>query len=476
MKATMMEVDVERPAGNPAREAELASLSGRRVLVVGAARSGLAAAAWLARHQARVTLADSRDDADVSAVAGTDVAVELGPHRAETFAAADLIVLSPGVSPWMPVVHAARLRGTSVIGELELASRFLRGRIVAVTGTKGKSTTSTLLGRMLREGGLHALVGGNLGPALSGQIDESTEKTIHVVEASSFQLETTERFHPWVAVCLNFSPDHLDRHVTVADYRAAKARVFANQREHDVAVVNADDPVVMRMAAHGRARVVPFSLHDGPEEGFGVSRATIVHRWADGSEAPLVPLSAVRLLGAHMVADVVAATAAAWLAGVPGDAITRAVEGFTGLEHALELVAEIDGVRFVNDSKATNLEAAQRALESVPGGIVAILGGRSKGGDWRLLRDTVRARVHAIVAIGESAGDVQHAFAGLVPVRLVTSIEAAVDEAASLAPAGGVVMLAPACASFDMFRDYAERGLAFKRAVQRREAARNGRA
>lgn len=463
---------MEPPGGNPAREAELASLSNRRVLVVGAARSGLAAAAWLARQGARVTLVDARDDADTAAVAGSGVTVELGPHRAETFAAAELIVMSPGVSPWLPVVQAARLRGAPVIGELELASRMLRGRLVAVTGTKGKSTTTTLIGRMLEQGGIRAVAGGNLGPALSGQIDDSTEDTVHVVEASSFQLETTDRFRPWVCVVLNFSPDHLDRHATAADYRAAKARIFANQRETDVAVVNDDDPVVRRMASRTRARLLPFSLHHGPEPGFGVAHGAIVHRLAEGTDEPLVPLSAIRLLGAHMVADVVAACAVAWIAGVSGEAMTRAVEGFAGLEHALEFVAEVGGVRFVNDSKATNLEAARRALESFPGGVVAILGGRSKGGDWRALREAVRGRAHAIVAIGESAGDVRRALTDLVPVHDAPTMEAAVATGAALAPSGGVVLLAPACASFDMFSDYAARGRAFKQAVARLEGAR----
>lgn len=465
---------MERPAGNPAREAEIANLKNRRVLVVGAARSGLAAAAWLARQGARVTLADARDDADVTAVAGAGVSIELGPHRAETFAAAELIVMSPGVSPWLPVVHAARLRGTPVIGELELAARMLRGRLVAVTGTKGKSTTVTLIGRMLEQGGLRALAGGNLGPALSGQIDESTDDTVHVVEASSFQLETTERFRPWISVVLNFSPDHLDRHATVADYRGAKARIFANQRETDVAVVNADDPVVMRMAARGRARLLPFSLHHGPEPGFGVAHGAIVHRLVVGLDEPLVPLSAIRLLGPHMVADVVAACAVAKTAGVSGEAMTRAVEGFAGLEHALELVAEVGGVRFVNDSKATNLEAARRSLESFAAPVVVILGGRFKGGDWRDLRDAVAGRVHAVVAIGESARDVHRALADLAPIHDAASMDAAVDTGASVAPAGAVVLLAPACASFDMFSDYAARGRAFKQAVARLEAARAG--
>lgn len=467
MSPTLLEGRVQRSSSQPQAEAARAALKGRRVLVVGAARSGLAASVWLARQGARVTLADANDAADVSSLAGSGVAVELGPHRAETFVAADLVVMSPGVSPWLPVVHAARLRGTPVIGELELASRFVRGRLVAVTGTKGKSTTATLIGRMCEAAGLTAPVGGNIGLPLSGQIDTSTPETIHVVEASSFQLETTQSFRPWIAVYLNFSPDHLDRHATVAEYRDAKARLFANQQDTDLAVVNADDPVVMRSAAGGRASRLPFSLHHGPEPGFGLAGGHIVHRRSDGSDEALVPLSAIGLPGPHLVADVVAASAAAWLAGVPPDALTRAVAGFTGLEHALELVAEADGVRFVNDSKATNVEAARRSIESFPRGVVAILGGRFKGGDWRDLREAVQKRVAAVIAIGESAPQVRRAFADLVPVIDAASMEDAVVRGRAAVPAGGVVLLAPACASFDMFRDYAERGRAFKAAVAR---------
>lgn len=471
MTTVTTEARVEQPAGRPAREAEMAWLAGRHVLVVGAGASGVAAARWLAAHGATVTLADHRDDADVSPLRDVPVRLALGPHRAEVFLDADLIVMSPGVSPWLPVVHAARLQGTPVIGELELAAWFLRGRIIAVTGTKGKSTTTTLIGRMCEAAGMPTALGGNLGPPLSGQIDDSTPETIHVVEASSFQLETTDRFRPWIAAYLNFSPDHLDRHATIADYRAAKARIFANQRESDIAVVNADDPVVVRSVAGTQARVMPFSVHHGPEPGFGIVGQWIVHRRRDGTDEPLIPLSSIRLIGPHLVADVVAAAAVGWLAGVPADAMVRAVEGFTGLPHALELVGEVDGVRFVNDSKATNIDAARRSLESGESDIVAIMGGRFKGGDWRNLREAVARRVRAIVAVGESAPDVRRTFADLVPVHGASTMDEAVETAWAHVPRGGTVLLAPGCASFDMFSDYAARGRAFTQAASRLIAA-----
>jgi UDP-N-acetylmuramoylalanine--D-glutamate ligase len=458
------DVDVVRAAGGRASALELA---GRRVLVVGAARSGLAAAAWLASRGARVTLADASDAVEVSSLGGRGVAIELGPHRPESFHAAQLIVLSPGVSPWLPIVQAARHKGVPVIGEIELASRFLKGRVVAITGTKGKSTTTTLLGRICDAAGLRVRVGGNLGPPLSGQIDDSTPDTVHVIEVSSFQLETTETFRPWLAVWLNFSADHQDRHASLAEYREAKARIFANQGPDDVALVNADDPIVSRAARKGAAQVVSFSLEHVPEPGFGIAGGHVVRRGPDGIDQSLLPLSAVRLIGPHLLGDVVAAVAAAWLTGVAPEAMRAAVEEFQGLEHALEPVAEIGGVRFVNDSKATNVEAARRAIESFSRGVVLILGGRFKGGDWRDLRAAVASRVQAIVAIGEAAPQVREAFADLVAVIEAGSMETAVEAAYAAAPAGGIVVLAPACASFDMFRDYAERGRAFKAAVAR---------
>jgi UDP-N-acetylmuramoylalanine--D-glutamate ligase len=349
-----------------------------------------------------------------------------------------------------------------VIGELELAFRWLRGRVVAITGTKGKSTTTTLTGRMLEAGGHRVLVGGNIGHALSAQVDASTAETIHVVEASSFQLESIDTFHPWVAVLLNFSPDHLDRHPTVEDYAAAKARIFSNQGAGDWAVLNADDPPSLRLAARTRAQRLLFSMDDGPVDGVVLAGDTIVRRTPDGDQ-PLVPLSSVRLLGRHLVADVLAASAVAWLAGVRPDAMTRAVEGFGGLEHALEPVTEFAGVRFVNDSKATNIEAARRAIESFGPGVVAIVGGRYKGGSFADLLEPLAARHATVVAIGEARDLIRAALEGTVPVLAADDMRAAVRRAFAAAQPGSTVVLAPACASFDMFRDYAERGEVFKR-------------
>jgi UDP-N-acetylmuramoylalanine--D-glutamate ligase len=357
-----------------------------------------------------------------------------------------------------------------VIGEVELASRWLSGRIVAITGTKGKSTTTTLAGRMFTEGGLKAVVGGNIGTPLSSQVDASTPETFHIVEVSSFQLETTETFHPWIAVLLNLSSDHLDRHGSMDAYGAAKAKIFANQTPDDWAVINADDPQTLALARAARARKVYFS-----------------------GKAEVVPLSSIRLIGRHLIADVMAAATVAQIAGVPHDALVRAVESFTGLEHALEPVAIVNGVRFVNDSKATNVDAAHRAIESFDRGLVVIMGGRFKSGDLSLLREPLRARDATVVAIGEATPLLAQALGGSVPIESAGTLEAAVRRAYQLArsthgeapPTVGrstagraelgdgtpqpqqdaVVLLAPACASFDMFRDYAERGRVFKMEV-----------
>jgi UDP-N-acetylmuramoylalanine--D-glutamate ligase len=443
------------------------SVGGKRVVVVGAARSGVAAAELLVRRGATVTLTDTRDAIeDEKRLRDADVRLELGRHVASTLTSADLIVVSPGVPTRQPVLQEARRAGVPIIGEMELASRWLRGRVIAITGTKGKSTTTTLTGRMLEEGGYRVLVGGNIGVALSAQVDASTDDTIHVVEASSFQLEGTDTFRPWIAVLLNFSPDHLDRHADAAEYAAAKARIFANQTADDWAVLNADDAATRDIGARARARRVYFAVDVDLRDGVVVSGNAIVRR-TEAGEHVLVPLSAVRLLGRHLLADVLAASAVASLVGVDAAAMTRAVEGFTGLEHALEPVADVGGVRFVNDSKATNIEAARRAIQSFEPGLVVILGGRFKGGSFGDLREALVSRRASVVAIGEARLLIHAALDGSVPVRDASDIGAAVRTAFALASPGDTVVLAPACSSFDMFRDYADRGRLFKQEVNR---------
>jgi UDP-N-acetylmuramoylalanine--D-glutamate ligase len=450
------------------------SVQGRRVVVVGAARSGIAAAELLARRGAHVMLTEIRPTiADADRLRAAGIEVELGGHRQATLEMADLVVVSPGVPVDGQLFDALRHRGVEIIGELELAWRWIRGRVIAITGTKGKSTTTTLVGRMLAAGGHHALIGGNIGVPLSAQVDTSTPDTIHVVEVSSFQLETTTTFRPWIAVWLNLADDHLDRHRSLDAYVSAKARVFANQTSGDWAVLNADDPVVTAHGALAKSARVDFSLSDHAPTGFVVHGDWIARRTTTGIDR-LIPLTAVELTGRHMLNNVLAATAVAAIAEVSSQAMVGALRGFRGLPHVMEPVAEIRGVRFVNDSKATNVEAAQRSIESFPRGVVAIVGGHFKGGDLRQLREPLSVGAVAVVAIGTAAPMVHDALQGVVPVLDAGSMREAVERGYEAAAPGGVVLLAPACASFDWFRDYAERGETFKAEVVRLKRAVEG--
>jgi UDP-N-acetylmuramoylalanine--D-glutamate ligase len=437
------------------------------VVVVGAARSGIAAAELLQRRGARVLMTERRDNFEQAAVLrNAGIEVELGGHSRATFESADLVVTSPGVPPEEPGLLAARARGVEVIGELELASRWLRGRVIAVTGTKGKSTTTTLLGRMIAADGKRVLVGGNIGVPLSSQVDDSTPETIHAVEVSSFQLESTTTFRPWIALWLNLADDHLDRHPSLAAYADAKARIFANQQAEDWAVVNLDDSIVMAHSEGIASKRVGFSPLGSTGNGFSVDGEWIVRRTSTSSER-LVPVSAVELTGRHMLGNVVAAVATASVAGVSTSAMVASLKGFRGLEHVMEPSGRVGNVTFVNDSKATNVEAARRSIESFSGGVVALVGGHFKGGDFRDLRGALASRGRAVVAMGEAAPLVRDALADLLPVIDAGSMREAVERGYEAARPDGVVLLAPACASFDWFRDYAERGRVFKEEVAR---------
>ena len=412
-------------------------------------------------------MTERREDFEqASALRHAGIEVELGGHSPATFESADLVVTSPGVPPDEPGLVSARTRGVEVIGELELASRWLRGRVIAVTGTKGKSTTTTLLGRMIAADGKRVLVGGNIGVPLSSQVEDSTPETIHAVEVSSFQLETTTTFRPWIALWLNLAADHLDRHPNVEEYARAKAHIFANQRAEDWAVVNLDDPIVMAHSEGIASRRVGFSPLGSSSDGFSVDGEWIVRRTATSAER-LVPVSAVELTGRHMLGNVVAAVATASVAGISTSAMVASLKSFRGLEHVMEPSGRVGGVTFVNDSKATNVEAARRSIESFPGRLVALVGGHFKGGDFRDLRKALASRGRAVVAMGEAAPLVREALADLLPVIDAASMREAVERGYEAARPDGIVLLAPACASFDWFRDYAERGRAFKEEVER---------
>jgi UDP-N-acetylmuramoylalanine--D-glutamate ligase len=441
--------------------------------VVGLARSGLAAARLLARRGARVVATDVRVEVDlepeVLTLAQQGITLELGGHRTASFTGADMVVVSPGVPTSLPELAAARARNVPVIGELELAWRYMSGPVAAITGTKGKSTTTAALGAMLSEAGRDVRVGGNIGAAASGLVEGADAETVFALEVSSFQLELTDTFRPHVAVFLNLSADHLDRHRDLEEYAAAKGRVFANQTPDDWAVVNADDPLVRAQAREARARRLALraaaSTPSHEDSAYLDGDEAILER--GGAREVLFTRSSVHLPGLHLTTDLLAAAAAARLLDVPRDAIARAVAGFRGSEHVLEHVAVVGGVAFFNDSKATNVQAVRSSLEAFDTPLLPIMGGRYKGGDFASLADAVAGRAKAIFGIGEACERIRRDLAPVVAVICCQSLAEAVSRAHAAASPGDTVLLAPGCSSFDMFRDYAERGRAFKAEVAR---------
>jgi UDP-N-acetylmuramoylalanine--D-glutamate ligase len=442
-------------------------LEGKPVVVVGLARSGIAAARFLAGRGSTVVATDRKPQAElpeeVLKLAEIGVRLELGGHRAESLASAGLVVVSPGV-PWQaPELVAARAAGVPVIGELELGVRHITGPVAAITGTKGKSTTTAALGAMLREAGRDVRVGGNIGDAVTGLLEGATEDTSFVLEVSSFQLESTDSLHPRVAVFLNLSADHLDRHASFEEYAAAKARIFSNQTAADFAVVNGDDPGVMERARGTRARLVRFGAGSDAEARFAGPDAILS---MGGHEETLFHRSDITVPGEHIAMDLLAAATAARLMGAPAQAIRRAVASFHGVEHVLERVAVVEGVAFYNDTKATNVDAALKSIESFATPVLPILGGRYKGGDFAALAPALARHGKAVLAIGEARDRIATALSATLPVVACGSLKEAVEEAFRRAAPGDTVLLAPGCSSFDMFTDYAARGRAFKDEVR----------
>ncbi|MGH7232617.1 MAG: UDP-N-acetylmuramoyl-L-alanine--D-glutamate ligase [Nitrospiraceae bacterium] len=450
-------------------------LKGQKVTVVGLARSGVTAARLLTRAEARVTVADGKDEGSLSnALARVDrraIRVKVGAGYESALDDADLVVISPGVPTGLPALDAVRRRGVRVIGELELASRFLDAPILAVTGTNGKSTTVTLVGHVLKESGKRAFVGGNLGTPISEAAcaawERGSAKALYdyiVAEVSSFQLETIERFHPWIATVLNITPDHLDRYPSIEPYVAAKARIFDNQTGEDFALLNCDDERVKGFGKSIRSTVLGFSRTAPVEEGAWLEGDRVMLRLA-GRTQELCRRSEIRVPGAHNVANAMAALTMGLVCGCSTDAMRRVISTFPGLEHALELVRERHGVRFVNDSKGTNVDATVKALESLDEPILLIAGGRDKGGDFTKLREPVRRRLKHLILIGEAAGLIQQALEGFERTTHAASLRDAVGIAVREAQPGDVILLSPACASFDMFADYQDRGRQFKALV-----------
>ena len=445
-------------------------LKGKKVLVVGLGKSGLAAALFLRRRGAQVTVSDIRSAEalakDIPALLEEGINVEAGGHGLLTFRRQDLIVVSPGVPLDTPELVQVRNFGLPIIGELELAARFLKGKTLAITGSNGKTTTTTLVGEILKSAGLPTLVAGNIGVPVISLIDDSTDDTWSVLEVSSFQLETTREFHPRIAVILNITPDHLDRHGSFENYALAKERIFAAQDESDLVVLNEDNPRAAASASRSKARVYWFSLEHPVPQGAWVDGGQILFRASiDAPVETVMPLNAIPLKGEHNVENVLGAVCASRLAGATPQVIRRAVENFKAVEHRLEYVATINGVEFYNDSKATNVDATAKAIAAFPGGIHLILGGKDKNSDYTLLSDLLRARVKAVYTIGAAAEKIESHLRGVVSLHSCETLDKAVATAAAAAHPGDIVLLAPACSSFDQFESYEHRGRIFKELV-----------
>ena len=446
-------------------------LAGKQVLVVGLARTGIATALFCAERGARVTATEARPETEIAEAAAklraAGVTLELGGHRPETFVRQDLIVPSPGVPPTLPPLGAARAIGLPVWSEIELAWRFLRGRLICITGSNGKTTTTALIGHILETAGLPVQVAGNIGTPLISRVDLSSDAGFTVVEASSFQLESISAFRPDIAVLLNVTPDHLDRYGSIEAYGKAKARMFENQTAEDAAIINAEDAVAPQYAPTG-PRVFWFSRLKRVASGCYLRDNEIVFR-CDGVESVLLERGVIGLRGSHNIENVLAAAAAAKLAGVEPAAISEGVRTFAGVEHRIEYVATISGVDYFNDSKATNVDATLKALDAFPGNVLVILGGKDKGCDYRILRQALRGHARMALLIGSAAEKIEKQLEGVVPVERAETLARAVQAAAKRAQPGDTVLLAPACASFDQFESYEHRGRVFKQLVRELE-------
>ena len=455
-------------------------LHGKRVLVVGLGKSGVASALFLKAHGASVTVSDTKsgDDLrnDIPVLLDHGITVETGGHGDRTFRGQDLIVVSPGVPVDAPPLVQARALGEAVIGEIELAAQFLPGPIIAITGSNGKTTTTTLTGEIMTAAGFPTLVGGNIGTPAISLAERARSETVIVLEVSSFQLETIQTFRPKVAVVLNVTPDHLDRHGTFEVYVDAKARIFENQRSSenqksgdrekgsDFAVLNADDPTCAAMASRTRASVFWFSRQKEVQRGAWVRDGNIVFRDSSG-QREIMQVSEIPLKGAHNLENALAAICVGALMGCASETIRQAVHHFKAVEHRLEFVATIRGVDYYNDSKATNVDATIKALESFPANIHLILGGKDKGSDYTVLNDLLRERVKRVYTIGAAAAKIESQIKGSELVRAET-LETAIRKANAAAQPGDIVLLAPACASFDQFKNYEHRGQVFKQIVR----------
>jgi UDP-N-acetylmuramoylalanine--D-glutamate ligase len=458
-------------------------LKGKRVLVVGLGKSGLAAALFLREHGAQVTVSDVRSAEalakEIPMLLDHGIAVETGGHGVLTFRRQDMIIVSPGVPLDTPELVNSRNLGLPILGELEIAARFMQGHVLAITGSNGKTTATTLCGDIFARAGKKTVVAGNIGVPVISLADQTTPESWSVLEVSSFQLDTTEAFHPEIAVILNITPDHLDRHHTFENYVAAKAKIFRNVGATDSVVLNADDDVTHRLAAQTPhpERVFWFSRKKVARQGAFVHDGIIMFKASEQAAAePILPVPEIPLKGAHNLENVLAAVCAARLSEIPAETIRAAVREFHAVEHRLEYVATIAGVEYYNDSKATNVDATGKALAAFGDGkkplVHLILGGKDKDSDYTQLRSLLKDRTIAVYTIGSAAEKIERQLAADAKLISCATLEVAVARAGDAAKAGEVVLLAPACSSFDQFENYEHRGRVFKELVRGRAAAR----
>jgi UDP-N-acetylmuramoylalanine--D-glutamate ligase len=444
-------------------------LRGARVVVAGAARSGVALARFLLSRGAKVTISDQRQARDlgpeVAALGQEGAGFEFGRHDEKTFTGADLVAVSPGVPLAIAPIAAARKAGVRVVAEVEVASWFLEGTLVGITGSNGKSTTTSLAGHILARAGRNAVACGNLGTPLIEMVEEDSPDRVYVVELSSFQLEGIETFRPHVAVLLNLSPDHQDRYPDMPAYYAAKGRIFMNQAASDHAILNQDDPLVTSLARGIPARRHHFSRGEAVPEGATVREGREIVLIENGRTTVVMPLGDVPLFGVHNQENVLAALLAARLCGITAAQAADGIRSFRGLPHRLEKVRDLDGVAWFNDSKATNVGAVAPSVRSFPGGIVLIMGGKDKGGAFADLEPLIRERVTTLILLGQARESIARQVGPVVPILLVEGMEEAVPAARAAAKPGGVVLLAPGCASFDQYPGFEARGDHFRRLV-----------
>ena len=446
------------------------NLKNYRVLIVGLGKSGIAASRLLTRSGAKVTATDNRQleelSAEALALSSLGVEIEAGTHSTINFLSADLIILSPGVPGDISPLMKAREKGIKIIGELELACQYLDIPLIAITGSNGKSTTTTLIGEIIKTKGDNVFVGGNLGTPLSEYILSGIRSDCAVVEVSSFQLETIEKFSPYISILLNISPDHLDRYHDIKDYVNAKFRIFENQDTSDFTIINGDEQWYEDALKMARGKAIPFSRKKLIKNGVYIDNGKMISS-IEGNSGEIINISEIRIKGIHNLENAMAASAAALVWGCSRDNIAHTLREFSGLEHRLEFVREIRGVKYINDSKGTNVGAVIRSVEGFSEPVLLIAGGRDKGSDFTPLRPLVKEKVKRLILIGEAKEKIKAAVGDLTDTVLSGSLEDAVHIACKEAVRGDVVLLSPACASFDMFRNFEERGRIFKEIVWR---------